>query len=282
MDRAALTGRSIDHGSGTRANQGRYPEGDAYRRFLQRRKRTGSVWNGLFLLSTIIGVLVLVVLVVDVVDDAFGYVALQNRVDPEALVLNYYKQKMTTLPKTLASEDDAILAKGRGRATGRCRLFRQCLPRAEPRDAARPAHRRMWRLARKPWRRTRTCWRGRSSSTRRRTSCGSGHRWRLSCTTICRPPIRPATPSATSRSPTKNWLLSSPVGVQMTGLTTGHGGHALSSQRRHRVTGSSTVAPLTEAVAAAMQATGRFNGTVGVDCGGHRRRLPPVLRRRRG
>jgi ABC-type phosphate transport system substrate-binding protein len=28
------------------------------------------------------------------------------------LVLNYYKQKMTTLPKTLASEDDAILAKG--------------------------------------------------------------------------------------------------------------------------------------------------------------------------
>jgi hypothetical protein len=80
-------------------NQGRYPEGDAYRRFLQRRKRTGSVWNGLFLLSTIIGVLVLVVLVVDVVDDAFGYIALQNRVDPEALVLNYYKQKMTTLPK---------------------------------------------------------------------------------------------------------------------------------------------------------------------------------------
>ncbi len=98
----------------TQRNEKGYPEGDAFRSFLRRRKRTGRVWNGLFLAATVIGVMVLVVLVLDVVDDAFGYVAIQNRVDPGTLVLDYYKQKMVAMPKTLASEDDTLLANGVG------------------------------------------------------------------------------------------------------------------------------------------------------------------------
>ena len=101
-----------DTQSTAQANSAGYPEGDAFHRYLRRRKRTGRLWNGLFLASTIVGVLVLVVLVLDIVDDAFGYVAIQNRIDPAALVTTYYKQKMTTLPRTLASEDDTVLARG--------------------------------------------------------------------------------------------------------------------------------------------------------------------------
>jgi len=98
----------------TQRNDNGYPEGADLHNFVRRRKRVGRVWNALFLVATVIGVLVLVVLVLDVVDDAFGYVAIQNRVDPETLVLNHYKQKMTAMPKTLSSEDDTLLARGVG------------------------------------------------------------------------------------------------------------------------------------------------------------------------
>jgi hypothetical protein len=49
---------------------------------------------------------------------------------------------------------------------------------------------------------------------------------------------------------------------EMTGLTTGTAATLFPASGDIRVTGSSTVAPLTEAVAEAMQATGRLNGTV--------------------
>jgi phosphate transport system permease protein len=66
----------------------------------------------LFLLSTLIGVLVLVVLLVDIADTAFGYVAIEYRVDPDALTMEYYKTRMTSMPKSLASEDDEMLVNG--------------------------------------------------------------------------------------------------------------------------------------------------------------------------
>lgn len=93
-------------------SSGEYAEGAAFERFLRRRKQIGAFWGWLFLFSTMIGVFVLVVLVADIVDEAFGYVAIQYRVDPASLTTNYYKTVMTTMPKTLASEDDNVLAQG--------------------------------------------------------------------------------------------------------------------------------------------------------------------------
>ncbi|MFM7584515.1 MAG: hypothetical protein ACKO9F_17560, partial [Caldilinea sp.] len=89
-----------------------YPEGRAFERFLRWRKRLGALWGTLFFLSTLIGIVVLVVLVADIVDGAFGYVALEYRVDPESLVLDYHKKQMVSMPKTLPSEDDVVLVDG--------------------------------------------------------------------------------------------------------------------------------------------------------------------------
>jgi len=47
-----------------------------------------------------------------VVNDAFGYIALQNKIDPETLVLNYHKDRMLAMPGTRNSEDDAELVAG--------------------------------------------------------------------------------------------------------------------------------------------------------------------------
>ncbi len=96
----------------TRQPNGAYPEGDAFDRHLRWRKRYGALWASFFFLSTLIGILVLVVLLVDIADTAFGYVAIEYRVDPDRLTLDYYKTKMTTMPKTLASEDDTVLSNG--------------------------------------------------------------------------------------------------------------------------------------------------------------------------
>lgn len=96
----------------TRQANSAFPEGDAFDRHLQRRQRTGRLWATLFFISTLIGMLVLVVLIADIADTAFGYVAIEYRADPDVLTANYYKERMTSMPKTLASEDDAVLAKG--------------------------------------------------------------------------------------------------------------------------------------------------------------------------
>ncbi len=248
----------------TGQNLATYPEGAAYRRFLQRRKRTGAVWKGLFLLATIIGVLVLVVLVVDVVDDAFGYIALQNRVNPETLVLDYYKQKMTTQPKTLASEDDAILAKGVGARPAAVGFFgnayleqnRETL-RALPIDGvalgpetvaadAYPLARPLFLYTTQDILRLRpqvAAFVHDYLQTANQTGDAIGY-FPLSAEELA--------------AQLTNW-------GELTGLTTGTAGTLFPASGDVRVTGSSTVAPLTEAVAAAMQAAARLNGRVTVE-----------------
>lgn len=89
---------------------GSFPEGDDLHGFIRRRRRRGRVWHSLFFVATLVGVLALAVLLVDVVNDAFGYVAIQRKVTEEALVVNHFKQLMLAAPRTLASEDDQVLA----------------------------------------------------------------------------------------------------------------------------------------------------------------------------
>jgi phosphate transport system permease protein len=49
------------------------------------RRRAGIVWRSIFLVSTIVGVIALTTLVLTIINGAFGYVALEARVDPATL-----------------------------------------------------------------------------------------------------------------------------------------------------------------------------------------------------
>ena len=91
---------------------GAFPEGDSYQRFVSRRQSRGRVWLALFMAATLVGIIALIALLLTVVNDAFGYIALQNKIDPETLVLNYHKDRMLAMPGTRNSEDDAELVAG--------------------------------------------------------------------------------------------------------------------------------------------------------------------------
>lgn len=52
---------------------------------LPRRHRIGAIWGLIFQSSTIIGIIVLSALLFNVLDQSFGYVAIQNKVDPASL-----------------------------------------------------------------------------------------------------------------------------------------------------------------------------------------------------
>jgi phosphate transport system permease protein len=99
-----MAANSPDHGV--------FPQGDSYTAFVRKRRRTGTFFRSLFLAATVLGILILVVLVLDVANNAFGYVAVQNRIDPETLIDRYYKGRMLAMPRTLTSEDDVVLAEG--------------------------------------------------------------------------------------------------------------------------------------------------------------------------
>jgi len=102
---------------------GAFPEGASYSTFVRKRRRTGTFFRTLFLLATVLGVVILAVLVLDVANDAFGYVAVQNRIDPERLIDSYYKQQMLAMPRTLTSEDDGVLADGVAARPGAISFF---------------------------------------------------------------------------------------------------------------------------------------------------------------
>ncbi len=89
-----------------------FPQAETYTAFVRKRRRTGAFFRTLFLLATILAIVILAVLVLDVANNAFGYVAIQNRIDPETLIDQYYKNQMLAMPRTLTSEEDEVLAEG--------------------------------------------------------------------------------------------------------------------------------------------------------------------------
>ncbi|MEW5868351.1 MAG: phosphate ABC transporter permease PstA [Chloroflexota bacterium] len=52
------------------------------------RKQTALVWQLIFQVSTIIGIIALSALLFNITNQSFGYMALQNKVDPESLAVN--------------------------------------------------------------------------------------------------------------------------------------------------------------------------------------------------
>lgn len=55
---------------------------------LSQRHRVGAIWQVLFQASTIIGIITLAALILTVVDQSFGYVALENKIDPDTLAVD--------------------------------------------------------------------------------------------------------------------------------------------------------------------------------------------------
>lgn len=52
---------------------------------LKRRHRIGAIWKSIFFLATAVGILALIVLVSTIVNQSFGYVAVESKVDPATL-----------------------------------------------------------------------------------------------------------------------------------------------------------------------------------------------------
>ncbi len=87
-----------------------YPEGAQLQQFIKRRRHMGVFWRSLFLLATTLGVLVLMVLLLTIINDSFGYVAIQYKIEPETLLLQHHKNRVLEAPLTETSEDVDFLA----------------------------------------------------------------------------------------------------------------------------------------------------------------------------
>ena len=92
--------------------QGFYPEGDELQKFVNRRNRGGQIWYIIFIASTIVAIVALSALLYTIVRDSFGYIVVQNTVDPEPVVRDVEQARMLTASNTVSSEDDTELVKG--------------------------------------------------------------------------------------------------------------------------------------------------------------------------
>ncbi len=52
------------------------------------RQKKGRIWQVLFQASTVVGIVALIALLATVINESFGYVALENKVDPKTLAVN--------------------------------------------------------------------------------------------------------------------------------------------------------------------------------------------------
>ena len=64
---------------------------------LHRRHRTGKLWTIVFKVSTVVGIVALVLLLANISNSAFGYVLMENKINPQALVGE--GQKLSTVDK---------------------------------------------------------------------------------------------------------------------------------------------------------------------------------------
>lgn len=92
--------------------QGRYPEGDALQQQILGRHRSGMFWRVAFIGALLITILSLLALLYSIVNDSFGYVVVINKIDPERLTLNVLESKVLAATNAVASEDDNELVAG--------------------------------------------------------------------------------------------------------------------------------------------------------------------------
>ena len=55
---------------------------------LPQRHQAGKVWSTIFRISTSVGIIALIALLLNITNSAFGYIAVENEIDPETLAIN--------------------------------------------------------------------------------------------------------------------------------------------------------------------------------------------------
>lgn len=105
-----------------------YPEGAALQAQLAGRKRRGTLWQTLFLLATAIAIIVLLALVYNILNSAFGLTAVQNTHEPEALVSSVGASPAETSLAELSKEElvtilQTYISAGLGRRLERDQRF---------------------------------------------------------------------------------------------------------------------------------------------------------------
>lgn len=86
-----------------------YPTGNAAQHQIRRRHQVGTLWRTLFLGSTIVGILALTALIYNIVNEAFGLAAVESTIEPAALVRGEVSLSMLTAPNTAVSENDSAI-----------------------------------------------------------------------------------------------------------------------------------------------------------------------------
>ena len=98
-----------DHHVNPVSAAGELPEDQAFHELVQKRERTGRIWLTLFQASLIISIVALLALLYNILNQAFGLVAVRNSVEPTVLVRNVEEARMIGVA-TETGEDDAALA----------------------------------------------------------------------------------------------------------------------------------------------------------------------------
>ncbi|NCF64761.1 MAG: phosphate ABC transporter permease PstA [Chloroflexi bacterium] len=92
-----------------------YPRGEEMQAQIGGRRRRGTAWRWLFLVATVLAIIVLMVLLLTIINQTFGLVAEQVEIPEETLVTNYNKERLLSASNIVeSSEDDQSLAEGIG------------------------------------------------------------------------------------------------------------------------------------------------------------------------
>ncbi len=90
----------------------------------EKRHRTGRIWRTVFQISTIVGIIVLGALLINILNQTFGYAAVKNSIEPESLAVD-------GLPLDQLSKDQLLLTLENNVSSGLFRRFEHDLPMAD-------------------------------------------------------------------------------------------------------------------------------------------------------
>ena len=71
-----------------------YTEGEALQTEIKRRHQVGSVWRTFFLAATVVGIIALIALLYNILNQTFGLVAVENKIDPQSVILALEEENM--------------------------------------------------------------------------------------------------------------------------------------------------------------------------------------------
>lgn len=105
-----------------------YPQGDQLKQQVAKRARAGSAWYTIFIAATTVAIIALVALLINVINQAFGYVALENKIQPSALVTSVGEDAATVALSDLSIDQHLTIlqdniSNGRGRKLERDQRF---------------------------------------------------------------------------------------------------------------------------------------------------------------